>query len=104
MKLKKYNKTGSECGRKLRCNNVCCTLSVFKIKVKGHLCVCVSLALLCSEKVMRVNELDATIQMLLYTDASYTKAFSSAPTIHLRDKVAMNIQLLVQEVDQALKL
>lgn len=36
---------------------------------------------------MRVDELDATIQMMLYTDHSYTEAYSSAPTIELRDKV-----------------
>lgn len=36
---------------------------------------------------MRIDELDATIQMMLYTDRSYTKAYSSAPTIELRDKV-----------------
>ncbi len=40
-----------------------------------------------SETVMRAHELDATIQMMLYTDGSYTKAYSSAPTIELRDKV-----------------
>ncbi|KAG7214885.1 hypothetical protein INR49_005154 [Caranx melampygus] len=44
-----------------------------------------------SEKVMRASELDATIQMLLYTDRSYTKAFSSAPTIELRDKVYVEV-------------
>uniref|UniRef100_A0A3B4VH35 Zona pellucida glycoprotein d n=1 Tax=Seriola dumerili TaxID=41447 RepID=A0A3B4VH35_SERDU len=44
-----------------------------------------------SEKVMRVDELDATIQMMLYTDHTYTKAFSSAPTIELRDKVYVEV-------------
>lgn len=38
---------------------------------------------------MRVDELDATIQMMLYTDQSYSKAYSSAPTIELRDKVTL---------------
>ncbi|KAA8590089.1 hypothetical protein FQN60_014023, partial [Etheostoma spectabile] len=36
--------------------------------------------------VMRVDELDATIQMTLYTDDSYSDAYSSAPTIELGDK------------------
>lgn len=40
-----------------------------------------------SETVMRMDELDATIQMMLYTDGTYTKAYSRAPTIELRDKV-----------------
>ncbi|XP_035521220.1 zona pellucida glycoprotein d [Morone saxatilis] len=43
------------------------------------------------ETVMRVAELDATIQMMLYTDHSYTKAYSSAPTIELRDKVYVEV-------------
>lgn len=41
---------------------------------------------------MRVDDLDATIQMMLYTDHTYTKAYTSAPSIELRDKVG---QLLV---------
>lgn len=40
-----------------------------------------------SEAVMRVDELDAKIQMMLYKDQSYTVAYSGAPTIELRDKV-----------------
>uniref|UniRef100_A0A665TC17 Uromodulin-like n=1 Tax=Echeneis naucrates TaxID=173247 RepID=A0A665TC17_ECHNA len=44
-----------------------------------------------SETVMRVDELDATIRMMLYTDHTYTKAFSSAPTIELRDKVFVEV-------------
>lgn len=36
---------------------------------------------------MRVDELDAMIEMMLYTDHTYSKAYSSAPTIELRDKV-----------------
>ncbi|XP_059191510.1 zona pellucida glycoprotein d [Centropristis striata] len=46
---------------------------------------------LSSETVMRVDDLDATIQMMLYTDRSYSKAFSSAPTIELRDKVYVEV-------------
>ncbi|XP_037622699.1 zona pellucida glycoprotein d [Sebastes umbrosus] len=42
---------------------------------------------LSSETVMRVHELDASIQMMLYTDHSYSEAYSSAPSIELRDKV-----------------
>lgn len=44
-----------------------------------------------SETVMHVDELDATIQMMLYTDDSYSKAHSSAPTIELRDKVYVEV-------------
>lgn len=40
-----------------------------------------------SETVMHVDELDATIQMMLYTDHMYTQPYRSAPTIELRDKV-----------------
>lgn len=36
---------------------------------------------------MRVEDLDATIKMMLYTDSSYTEAYTSAPTIELKDKV-----------------
>lgn len=45
-----------------------------------------------SETVMRVDDLDATIQMMLYIDHTYTKAYTRAPSIELRDKVG---QLLV---------
>ncbi|XP_041794476.1 zona pellucida glycoprotein d [Chelmon rostratus] len=47
-----------------------------------------------SETVMRVDELDATIQMMLYTDHSYTEAYSSAPTIELRDKVYVEVKVV----------
>lgn len=58
-----------------------------------------------SETVMRVDELDATIQMMLYTDHTYTKAFSSAPTIELRDKVRKcsgSYQALQSNINQIL--
>ncbi|XP_060892763.1 zona pellucida glycoprotein d isoform X1 [Labrus mixtus] len=44
-----------------------------------------------SEMVMRVDDLDATVQLMLYTDSSYSKAYSSAPTIELRDKVYVEL-------------
>uniref|UniRef100_A0A8D0CYB3 Zona pellucida glycoprotein d n=2 Tax=Sander lucioperca TaxID=283035 RepID=A0A8D0CYB3_SANLU len=44
-----------------------------------------------SETVIHVDEVDATIQMMLYTDDSYSKAHSSAPTIELRDKVYVEV-------------
>ncbi|XP_034540893.1 zona pellucida glycoprotein d isoform X2 [Notolabrus celidotus] len=44
-----------------------------------------------TETVMRVDDLDATVQLMLYTDRSYTKAYSSAPTIELRDKVYVEV-------------
>uniref|UniRef100_A0A667Y044 Zona pellucida glycoprotein d n=1 Tax=Myripristis murdjan TaxID=586833 RepID=A0A667Y044_9TELE len=46
-----------------------------------------------SEKVMRVDELDATVQMLLYTDGSYSEAHRGAPTIELRDKVYVEVKV-----------
>ncbi|XP_076589961.1 zona pellucida glycoprotein d [Chaetodon auriga] len=47
-----------------------------------------------SETVMRVDELDATIQMMLYTDQSYTQTYTSAPTIELRDKVYVEVRVI----------
>ncbi|XP_042352507.1 zona pellucida glycoprotein d [Plectropomus leopardus] len=44
-----------------------------------------------TEAVMRVDDLDATIQMMLFTDRSYSKAYTSAPTIELRDKVYVEV-------------
>lgn len=41
-----------------------------------------------SETVMHANELDVTIQMKLYADQTYTKAFTTAPTIELGEKVS----------------
>ncbi|KAK5928431.1 hypothetical protein CgunFtcFv8_013496 [Champsocephalus gunnari] len=46
---------------------------------------------LSSEAVIRVDELDATIELMLYTDQSYSKAYSSSPTIELRDKVYVEV-------------
>ncbi|XP_071771042.2 zona pellucida glycoprotein d [Centroberyx gerrardi] len=46
-----------------------------------------------SETVMRVDELDATVQMMLYTDHTYTEAYSRAPTIELRDKVFVEVKV-----------
>uniref|UniRef100_A0A3B4AUY2 Uncharacterized protein n=1 Tax=Periophthalmus magnuspinnatus TaxID=409849 RepID=A0A3B4AUY2_9GOBI len=40
-----------------------------------------------SEIVVRVDEVDAKIQMMLYTDHSYSKAYAYAPTFELGDKV-----------------
>ena len=36
---------------------------------------------------MRMDEMDAKVEMALYTDANFTSAYSHAPTIHLRNKV-----------------
>ncbi|XP_034391544.1 zona pellucida glycoprotein d [Cyclopterus lumpus] len=44
-----------------------------------------------SEMVMHVDELDAKIQMMLYTDQSYSEAYTSSPTIELRDKVYVEV-------------
>ncbi|XP_067359025.1 zona pellucida glycoprotein d isoform X2 [Channa argus] len=44
-----------------------------------------------SEAVIHADEVDITIQMMLYTDHTFTKAFSSAPTIELSDKVYVEV-------------
>uniref|UniRef100_A0A8D3ALE4 Zona pellucida glycoprotein d n=1 Tax=Scophthalmus maximus TaxID=52904 RepID=A0A8D3ALE4_SCOMX len=44
-----------------------------------------------SEMVLRVDELDAVIQLMLYKDHTYTKAFTSSPTIELQDKVYVEV-------------
>ena len=36
---------------------------------------------------MSVDELDAKVEMTLYTDANFATAYERAPTIHLRNKV-----------------
>lgn len=38
--------------------------------------------------VMHVDEMDATIQMMLYSDHTYTEAYAVSPTIELREKVS----------------
>ncbi|XP_072241218.1 zona pellucida glycoprotein d [Leuresthes tenuis] len=48
-----------------------------------------------SEMVMHADEMDATVQMMLYSDLTYSKPFTSAPTIELRDKV--HVELTVTE-------
>ncbi|KAJ0069571.1 hypothetical protein NL108_010390, partial [Boleophthalmus pectinirostris] len=46
-----------------------------------------------SETVVRVDEVDAKIQMMLYTDHSYTEAYSTAPTIELGHKVFVEVMV-----------
>lgn len=46
-----------------------------------------------SETVMRIDELDATIQMMLFTDHSYTKPYNAAPTIELGHKVYVEVMV-----------
>lgn len=40
-----------------------------------------------SETMVRVDDLDAVIQMKLYTDHTYSEAYRSSPSIELRSKV-----------------
>uniref|UniRef100_A0A3Q0R370 Zona pellucida glycoprotein d n=1 Tax=Amphilophus citrinellus TaxID=61819 RepID=A0A3Q0R370_AMPCI len=47
-----------------------------------------------SETVMRVDELEAKIRMMLYMDHTYTKPYTSAPTIELRDKVYVEVTVM----------
>lgn len=41
---------------------------------------------------MRVDDLDAVIQMRLYTDHTYFEAYRSAPSIELRSKVRPGVR------------
>uniref|UniRef100_A0A3Q2P7M3 Uromodulin-like n=1 Tax=Fundulus heteroclitus TaxID=8078 RepID=A0A3Q2P7M3_FUNHE len=44
-----------------------------------------------SETVLQIGEMDATIQMLLYADHTFAKAYAATPTIELRDKVYVEV-------------
>ncbi|CAL9697183.1 unnamed protein product [Knipowitschia caucasica] len=46
-----------------------------------------------SETVVRVEELEATIQMMLYTDHSYNQPYTFAPSIELGDKVYVEVMV-----------
>ncbi|XP_032402357.1 zona pellucida glycoprotein d isoform X1 [Xiphophorus hellerii] len=46
-----------------------------------------------SQMVMQVEETDATIQMLLFADSSFSRAFSGTPTIELRDPVHVEVSV-----------
>ncbi|RVE72344.1 hypothetical protein OJAV_G00060990 [Oryzias javanicus] len=50
-----------------------------------------------SEMVMHVDEMDATIQMMLYSDHTYTEAFTVSPTIELREKVYVEVSVTEPE-------
>lgn len=46
-----------------------------------------------SETVMRSDELEATIQIALYTDHSYSRAYTFAPTIELGEEVYVEVMV-----------
>lgn len=50
-----------------------------------------------SEMVMHVDEMEAVIQMMLYVDQSFSKAYASTPTIELRDKVFVEVSVTEPE-------
>ncbi|XP_064193416.1 zona pellucida glycoprotein d isoform X1 [Anguilla rostrata] len=50
-----------------------------------------------SEAVMRINELDATVEMVLYKDKTYTEALAKSPVLQLRDKVYVEIKVTEPE-------
>ncbi|XP_059916278.1 zona pellucida glycoprotein d isoform X1 [Gadus macrocephalus] len=52
---------------------------------------------LSSETLMRMDEMDAKVEMALYTDANFTSAYSHAPTIHLRNKVYVEVKVTEPE-------
>lgn len=49
---------------------------------------------------VRVDDLDAAIQMMLYTDLTYSEAYNSAPSIELRSKVRASAQALPTSVSK----
>lgn len=48
---------------------------------------------LASETVVRVDELDAKVEMALFKDHTFTNAFTSAPSVHLRNKVYVQVSV-----------
>lgn len=46
-----------------------------------------------NEAVMRMHELDAKVEMKLYTDHTFTSSYSRAPTINLRNKVYVEVSV-----------
>ncbi|XP_041853227.1 zona pellucida glycoprotein d isoform X2 [Melanotaenia boesemani] len=50
-----------------------------------------------SEMMMHVDEMEATIQMMLYLDHSFTEAYTTTPTIELRDKVYVQVSVTEPE-------
>ncbi|CAF91518.1 unnamed protein product [Tetraodon nigroviridis] len=45
------------------------------------------------ETLVRVDDLDAAIRMMLYTDHTYSEAYHSAPSIELRSKVYVEVKV-----------
>ncbi|XP_050955550.1 zona pellucida glycoprotein d isoform X2 [Labeo rohita] len=50
-----------------------------------------------SERVFKVDEVDAKVEMSLFKDHTYTEAFTSAPTIKLGDQIYVQIQVTEPE-------
>uniref|UniRef100_A0A8C8DNC0 Zona pellucida glycoprotein d n=1 Tax=Oryzias sinensis TaxID=183150 RepID=A0A8C8DNC0_9TELE len=50
-----------------------------------------------SEMVMHVDEMDATIQMMLYSDHTYSEAYTVSPSIELREKVFVEVSVTEPE-------
>ncbi|XP_015229576.1 PREDICTED: uromodulin-like [Cyprinodon variegatus] len=50
-----------------------------------------------SEMMMRIDEMEATIQMLLYADHTFTNAYTHTPTIELNHKVYIEVAVTVPE-------
>ncbi|XP_063053248.1 zona pellucida glycoprotein d [Engraulis encrasicolus] len=46
-----------------------------------------------SETIMRIDDLDAKVEMSLFKDHTYTDAFSSAPMLQLRDRVYVQVSV-----------
>ncbi|XP_026058240.1 pancreatic secretory granule membrane major glycoprotein GP2-like [Carassius auratus] len=50
-----------------------------------------------SERMFKVSEVDAKVEMSLFKDHTYTEAFTSAPTIKLGDQIYVQIQVTEPE-------
>ncbi|XP_043083473.1 zona pellucida glycoprotein d isoform X2 [Puntigrus tetrazona] len=50
-----------------------------------------------SERMFKVDEVDAKVEMSLFKDHTYTEAFTSAPTIKLGDQIYVQIQVTEPE-------
>ena len=48
------------------------------------------------ETLVHIKEQEAKVEMLVYTDHTYTNPFQSTPVVHLRDKVYVEVRLKEQ--------
>lgn len=80
------------CSRLLKTNFYLTFLK--SLEYRTNIIPVVSSVVVASETMVRVDDLDAEIQMMLYTDHTYSEAYRSAPSIELRSKVCPHISTL----------